>query len=136
MAESHTIDLSALFILASPRQTNIDRIEMDRTIDFRVVEADIAEVGCDVIALKYAQGWYGAAKNVIGKLRSYGALRDMDVSPEPHDSAWIQSIGATTADRVLVVGTPSLHSLDYPQILEFGRDTIKAVVAHDPGISR
>jgi hypothetical protein len=80
--------------------------------------ADVCEVECDVLVLKYAQGFYGA-DGVVATALGQARRKDIRVEPEPDEHVLIESRGAITAPHVLFVGVVPLINFDYSEIRSF-----------------
>ncbi|MEP7125558.1 MAG: hypothetical protein ABJE95_31790 [Byssovorax sp.] len=96
-----------------------------------VITADVAEYGCDVLVLKYAQGFHGADHAVARRLAQPTAETGFDrdgFSLQPWTHQAVSSRGTVSARSVLFVGVPSLGSFGYDQIQEFAAHALRAVV--------
>jgi hypothetical protein len=91
---------------------------------------DITDVACDVLILKYAQGFYGADAQV-SSLITRG--RASEISPLPGKHVLLPSRGKVEADYVLFVGVVQLAKFDYGQIREFASHSLQLLTQEMPG---
>jgi len=117
---------------------------MTRTIEFAIEQGDITDFDADVVALKYAQEFFGADWAVASKL-GIGGQPVAFITPEIGDHRIVHAGGAIKATNVLFIGTPTLWELDYPQIRIFGAKALEvlaqkaadtkhlAMTVHGPG---
>src|SRR5205807_10470201 len=75
----------------------------DRTIE--VKKADALTFTCDVLVLKYAQGWHGVDAMVMQRLKGR-PQEDSEISPAPGKFVLLSSKGQVTAQNILFVGVP------------------------------
>jgi hypothetical protein len=80
--------------------------------------ADVCEVECDVLILKYAQAFYGA-DGVVATALGQARRKQTQIEPEPNEHVLIISRGAITAPHVLFVGVVPLINFDYSEIRSF-----------------
>lgn len=99
------------------------------SLTISVVSADIVDVDCDVLVLKYAQGFFGADEFVAELLRP-GRLEE--VSPLPGKYALISSGGKLAASNVLFVGVIPLYQFEYGEIREFAGYSLEILAAQLP----
>src|SRR5882724_3446447 len=93
--------------------------------------ADVLELPCDVLVLKYAQGFYGVDRAVFGRLKE-----ELNSWPEPEGFVLLPSKGAVAAKKVLFVGVSALHEFDYPLIREFATTSLSVLGREVPDASR
>jgi len=89
---------------------------MEKTIKVEVIPGDALVVDADILALKYAQDFYGVDKLVADRLQGAGAR---NITPRIGGYRLVSSDGAIAAKRVLFVGVPVLHEFGYREIREF-----------------
>jgi hypothetical protein len=89
---------------------------MEKTIRVEVVPGDALVVDADILALKYAQDFYGVDKLVADRLQGAEAR---NITPRIGGYRLVSSGGAIAAKRVLFVGVPVLHEFGYREIREF-----------------
>jgi hypothetical protein len=93
-----------------------------------VVQADISEYTCDILVLKYAQGFYGADRAVAGLLARQASMTGFNrenFALQPGEHRCFPSHGAVGARSVLFVGVPSLDGFNYDQIREFATSAVR-----------
>ncbi len=96
-----------------------------------VRQGDILSTDCDVIALKYAQAFYGADKAVAGRLLEYGTAPE-SLSPADGSHVLVRSKGAVQARDILFVGTPSMESFSYPDIRRLSAAVLRILKKERP----
>jgi len=87
-------------------------------IEIKVETTDIADFACDVLVLKYAQGFHGADA-IVATTLTQARKGEIQVSPIPGDHVLISSQGAVTAKHVLFVGVVPLSDFEYSEIRAF-----------------
>jgi hypothetical protein len=100
-------------------------MKSNRAIAIRIAEADVLNYAADVLALKHAQGLFGADAAVYTRLAQNHREPKL---PKLGDVALILSLGAVAADRVLFVGVQPLQRFGYAEIREFGRKVLASLV--------
>lgn len=93
--------------------------------------SNIVNLACDVIVLKYAQGFYGADKTVATIINE---TYPQNISPTPNESVLLPSRGAVTARQVLFIGTNRLYEFGYEQIREFSFRAIQILSQDMPSV--
>ncbi len=91
---------------------------MTKTIEFSIEEGDIILFDADVVALKYAQSFFGADKIVAYALNKSG-ISYKDISPQVGDTLYLETRQGIHAPYVLFVGVPPLWEFGYQEIREF-----------------
>jgi hypothetical protein len=92
---------------------------------------DVATVPGDVLALKYAQGLYGADRFVYELLAARPSLPPE--LPAIDRFTLVESQGAIVPERVLFLGVSPLRRFDYRQIRKFGRRALACLSEVAPG---
>lgn len=92
--------------------------EKSRTIEFAIEYGDIASFDADVVALKYAQTFYGADREVALVLDRAGVAID-GLRPKVGDYRYVETRSTIRARHALFVGVPSLKEFGYRGIQEF-----------------
>ena len=90
----------------------------DRTFEFAIEHGDITMFEADVLALKYAQSFFGADLTVATILARHGYKWE-GFNLEIGDSRLLDSKGSLGVQQVLFVGVPSLMKFLYKEIREF-----------------
>ena len=106
---------------------------MAKQPEIHVVEGNIAEFSADVIALKFAQTFYGADQFVARLLVEAG--EDIDhLQPRPGSFRLLPSLGVIGAENVLFVGVARLGEFGYREIREFARRALSALAGGAPTV--
>ncbi len=90
---------------------------MPRTVEFEIVQGDIAAFDADVIVLKYAQAFHGADKYVVSRLwaeEPQGAER----WPAAGQYRLVKTFGHIQAKQALFVGVVRLRDFRYEHVRE------------------
>jgi hypothetical protein len=101
----------------------------NQPIEVRVQQGDVLQIEADVLALKYAQAYYGVDAVAARKLSSEGRKLRL---PKPWKHILEKSAGGIAAQRVLFMGVPELHLFGYGEIREFARAVLSALAADAP----
>jgi hypothetical protein len=112
-------------------QAGIHHHQDKQMIKIHIKTADVCEVNCDVLILKYAQDFYGADAAVASALSQYGRL-DIEMKPQPQKHVILKSDGIISARWVLTVGVVPLNSFDYSEIRAFTRRSLAIVSSSIP----
>ena len=115
-----------MFAIIAAAQTGTLNL-MNKRIFVKV--ADVASFPCDVLVLKFAQGFYGADEFVATKLSSSPV---QDVQPRPGKYVLLPTNGKVAAKSVFFVGVPPLYRFDYSQIREFAADALQILRGQMP----
>lgn len=103
---------------------------MDQRISVKL--ADVVDFPCDVLVLKFAQGFYGADELVATKLSNDP---EQDIRPEPGSYVLLPSSGKVAAKNVLFVGVRHLNTFDYTQIRKFASYALQVLSEKAPDAS-
>lgn len=101
---------------------------MAHSIELTVQHDDILQVDADVVALKFAQSFYGADRAVAVAL-SGEEIPSSDLEPRPGDYVLSPTRGAIQAPWVLFVGVEPLHSFGYAEVRSFAARTLRILAA-------
>ena len=101
-------------------------IKMPSTIN--VIYGDVMDQDVDVLALKYANGLYGADLEVAE------LLGIPNISANKGEYEFIETRGAIKARRVLFQGVGPLHRFEYEEIKRFARNAVTLSLTQDPTI--
>lgn len=104
-----------------------------RRIRLSLQHADITTVPADVVALKYAQGFYGADAAVARALPGRRGST-LDIEPAVGEHRLVSTHGSIRAPRVLFVGVPPLNDFRYPQIRDFARRVLAILATESPDV--
>lgn len=98
---------------------------------FTVEVGDITNFPADVVALKYAQDFYGADEAVANALVGAGVKRTK-LRPEVDKHVYVPTKGSITAPHALFVGVPQLWQLTYTHVRKLSSRALEAVGAEEP----
>ncbi len=107
---------------------------MQFSVQIVVEQIDATQVKADILALKYAQAYYGLDSFVANKLIKAGHKPD-DMSPEPGNFCMLPSPPMVAANKLLLIGVPSLREFEYSEIRELGRRTLSSIADIEPDIN-
>src|SRR5437588_12380480 len=96
---------------------------MPQPIQILIEQGDIVSSKADVVALKYAQSFYGADAHIADALQSVGVSSD-SLKPAIGDYRYVPSKGVITAPFVLFMGVPRLRQFSYPEIRAFAAQVL------------
>jgi len=97
----------------------------------RVVEGSIEELPVDVIALKFAQAYFGADL-LVSSLLSEAGEDPAHLRPRPGGYRLLPGRGVVAAQKVLFVGVSQLRDFGYREIREFARKVLTSVAGEAP----
>ena len=106
---------------------------MAHWIEFRIEKGDITELACDVLALKYAQAFYGVDRKVAQALSEKGISIE-DLRPGVGDYRLAPTHGAIAARYALFVGVVELRRFGHPEITEFSQKVFEILFREAPVI--
>jgi hypothetical protein len=89
-----------------------------------IVRGDVLATRCDVLVMKYAQGFHGADQAVATAL-GLSEPRDGFLAVGKH--AYTLTNGRLGSERVLFVGVPELGDFRYAEIRQFSRDVLDII---------
>src|SRR5258706_9748284 len=101
---------------------------MTRTIEFAIEEGDIVTFKADVIALKYAQSFYGPARTIRDRLENKG-VAELSFQPAADGFTFLQSRKTAEADNMIFVDVPRLSEFKYAEVRKFTQCALRAI--HD-----
>src|SRR5687768_10982406 len=96
-----------------------------REIIVTVEAGDALEFQADVLALKYAEAFYGV-DGAVAQLLSTQYLDFTSLLPKIDDFRLLQSKGLIGCSNVLFIGVKSLGQFGYGEIRQFGRKVLVA----------
>jgi hypothetical protein len=103
-------------------------------LQVEVEAGDICSFPCDVLALKYAQGFHGVDR-AVATLLSQGANAKPIIHPEPGSHSIIRSLGSVAAEYILFLGVVQLAIFDYSEIRAFSKRALAVVRDQLPNAS-
>jgi hypothetical protein len=104
-------------------------METGKSVRIEVILGNALAVDADILALKYAQGFYGVDRQVAERLQDAGPL---DISPRIGGFRIVSTSGTIGANRVLFVGVPALYDFGYREIREFGIKVLSSLAGEAP----
>ena len=102
-------------------------------IGINVEVGDIADCAAYVLALKYAQTFYGADVYISSKLIDAGE-RESSIRPKDGGFNLVPGRGVIAAEQVLFVGVPPLFGFDYSAIRAFARRVLSTLTEQAPKV--
>jgi len=104
---------------------------MRGTVTIEVMQGDVLATAGDVLALKYAQDWYGV-DSTVARILSEQGIDPAKMSPKPGGFRLHPTAGPIDARSVLFVGVPDLDDFGYREIREFSRRVLSALAGAAP----
>jgi hypothetical protein len=102
-----------------------------QTIEFSIQPGTVETFDADVIALKYAQAFYGADEFVASLLSEVGILTE-DLCPPVGEYRFLETRDAINAHHVLFVGVPDLYEFGYYVIRQLSSQTLRILMKQAP----
>ena len=99
---------------------------MSEKIAIEVVEGDALEIDADVLALKYAQQYYGVDKLVAERLVHAG-IEEARMKPSIGGFRLVPTNSAISAENALFIGVVNLYEFGYREIREFARHVLSSL---------
>jgi hypothetical protein len=96
----------------------------DSNVMVEVVQGDVLDFHADVLALKYAQHYYGSDAAVSQRLMKKAKAAEEELQPAPGKWVWIEPGKALPSKRVLFVGVPPLIKFGYTEIADWTRQSL------------
>jgi hypothetical protein len=106
-------------------------VTMPRTLEFSIQQGDITTFNADVLALKYAQAFYGTDGMVADLLSKVGIEHDK-LRPEIGEYCYEETQKVIQARHALFVGVPSIYSFDYQEIQKFSARVLEILAKEAP----
>ncbi len=113
-------------------QERIVQERRTRAITFSVQRGDVTTFDADVLALKYAQAFYGTDDIVASLLKRRLGIPSEDLEPRVGKFQLIDTKKQFTTKQVLFVGVPPIDEFDYPQIRQFAADVLRILAIQAP----
>lgn len=101
--------------------------EERREIEVRVDEGDALSYRVDILAVKYAQAYYGLDGAIVKRFSDVGFAIDSPLMPRPGRHTLVSSHGQVLAKEILFLGVVPLREFRYQQIREFSRGVMEAL---------
>ena len=102
---------------------------MEKSVRVEVVAGDVLSTRADVLALKYAQGFYGVDKMVAQRLPDSGLAT---ITPRVGGFRLVPSGGVVTAKSILFIGVSELYDFGYREIREFSIKVLSSLAGETP----
>ena len=99
---------------------------MNEKIAIEVVEGDALEFDADVLALKYAQQFYGVDELVAARLVQVG-IEKTRMKPRIGEFQMVPTNSAISAENALFIGVVDLYEFGYREIREFARSVLSSL---------
>ncbi len=103
-------------------------VKFNPKVEVKVQCQDVLKVECDVLAVKYAQGFHGADHEAAAALQ----VPRNSISPLPGTGVLIDSGNRLPARQVLFVGTQPLRQINYRRIYDFILQTFEFLAEKAP----
>jgi len=105
----------------------------ERAITVKIDEGDAFNYRVDVLAVKYAQAYYGLDGAIVNRFQEVGF--DIDsLQPRPGHFELVGSHGQAMAENILFYGVVPLRNFRYQQIREFSFGVLQALGVISPNI--
>jgi hypothetical protein len=105
---------------------------MTRLIEFRIEHGDILNFSADVVAMKFAQAFYGVDQQIASAVTQRGvALNDLRPGNEG-DFCYVDTRGGIRAGHVLYVSVTELFDFGYREIREFAKTVLQILQVEAP----
>ena len=101
-------------------------VRMNEKIVIEVVEGDALEIDADVLALKYAQQYYGVDELVAARLVQAG-IEETRMKPRIGGFRLVPTNSAISAENALFIGVVDLYEFGYREIREFARRVLSSL---------
>ena len=99
---------------------------MKDKIAITVVEGDALEIDADVLALKYAQQYYGVDELVAARLLQAG-IENTRMKPRIGGFRLVPTNSAISAENALFIGVVDLYEFGYREIRDFARRVLSSL---------
>ncbi len=101
------------------------------TIEFAIAQGDIFTFDADIIALKYAQAFYGADSSLAYSLQRAGISLG-ELQPAIGAFRYVETLGNARAKHALFVGVQRLTMFGYREIRSFAAQVLEGVNQYAP----
>ena len=101
-------------------------------LSIEMVQGDVLEFSADVLALKYAQHYYGADEAVSSRLIAGARADPSALQPQPWEYVFVDTGRLVPSRHVLFVGVPRLVQFNYNEIERFAFEAIKTTWVECP----
>jgi hypothetical protein len=90
----------------------------------RVEEGNALNFESDILALKFAQAYYGVDRTVASALIERG-IDVAELQPKRGDFSLVDAAGSIASSKVLFLGVDDLVNFRYPQVRDFARQVLE-----------
>ena len=104
----------------------------DSNLVVEIVQGDVLTFAADVLALKYAQSYYGSDAAVRALFLGRHLASEKSLQPKPGSYAWVSTEGCIPARRVLFLGVPPLLDFGYTEIEDWVRQMLTITAQDSP----
>lgn len=101
------------------------------TIEFAIAQGDIFSFDADIVALKYAQAFYGADSSLAYSLQRAGISLDK-LQPDIGAFRYVETLGNAHAKHAIFVGVQRLTMFGYREIRSFAAQVLEGVNRYNP----
>src|SRR5271165_5390349 len=105
----------------------------DTGLIIEVVQGDVLDFAADVLALKYAQHYYGSDEAVSKVLLKQGVAAEHELKPAPGEYVLVDSSQDLRCAHVLFLGVPPLLEFGYLEIEKWAHRAIAITAEHYSG---
>ena len=105
----------------------------DSNLVVEIVQGDVLDYTADVLALKYAQHYYGSDQAVCEMFLEKGVAAENELKPSIGKHVWVDSSKNLRYQSVLLVGVPPLLEFGYLEIENWARLALTLITEHHPG---
>ncbi len=122
-ADWHSTDEAFLNVAAGISKA-LEELASQNSIEFSIEQGDITTFNTDVLALKYAQDFFGTDGTVAQLLNRVGVSID-SLRPRVGAYRYVETQECIHARYALFVGVPSLYDFNYQDIQEFASNVLR-----------
>ena len=98
------------------------------SVEFAVLNGNVADADSDILVLKYAQAFHGADQHVASILNKDGQVNPEEFRVLSGESVLLETRGAISPSHVLFLGVPELARLRYGHIYSIGQRTVTSTM--------
>jgi hypothetical protein len=127
----HNPDEAFINVAAGIRKTIDELLTTQQSIEFSIELGDITLFKTDVLALKYAQGFFGTDE-IIAHLLTRVGIAIETLCPSISDYRYIQTQNCIQARYALFIGVPDISDFNYQHIQEFATRVLNVLALIAP----
>jgi len=102
------------------------------SIEFSIQQGDVTTFNADVLALKYAQEFFGTDQIVAHLLTNAGLTVLESLRPEVGKYCYVDTMKCIQADHALFVGVPDILDINYLDIQKFATNVLSVLTTTAP----